>query len=714
MSPPDPKVSIVIPCYNYGRYVHFAVDSALAQTYPHVEIIVVDDGSTDDTPRVLERYAGRIVRIRQDNGGHVAAVNRGYAAATGDLILFLDADDVLHPEAIAKAVAAWVGTCTKVQFDLEIIDANGQRLQRRFCNFSAGYDSAQIADEFARFGTYVWPVLSGNIYSRWYLDEHMPLRVPRAPDGVLNTLAPLYGPVRVITKPLGYYRLHDANLNYQGAADDFATRFGSRVKLRLRELEELRQHAARRGQPLPPGNLLDYDIVFVNFRLMLRRLGASYPGSANESALGLWRKGMAMLCKRRLSNKMRLAHAMWLTALLLSPPPLARRLIAARFHRKPILRTKQIAASSGAASHALPAEGHRNASDLTELPLISVIIPNYNYAAYLADAIDSALGLDWPHVEVIVIDDGSTDSSREILARYGSRIKAILQENSGQLVACNKGFALSRGEIVIFLDSDDVLAPELAREVFAVWTPSVSKVQVQMRCIDSHGRPMGNVFPQYAKAPTPQEIRAWAAASSAYPTPPGSGNVYARWFLERIFPLEDTCGTANDSYCLAAAPFLGDVITIPKPLVSYRIHGRNQGALLHLDTKQFARQMTRARLRRKYACTIAASVGMTLREDAVDLSLTYLCYRASSLKLAPATHPLSNDSTLRCLRDFVRAFFTPQGLSLRARLSLLAWGWAVCLLPVAPASRLILWRFAPGARPPALRTLLGRLKVLRV
>ncbi len=348
------------------------------------------------------------------------------------------------------------------------------------------------------------------------------------------------------------------------------------------------------------------------------------------------------------------------------------------------------------------------------LPLISVIIPNYNYEAYVGNAIDSALDLDWPRVEVIVIDDGSTDGSRAVLARYGSRIKTIVQENSGQLVACNKGLALSSGELVIFLDSDDVLDPSLAREAYAVWTPRVSKAQVQMRSIDAQGRFSGSVFPQFLTVPSPQDIRRWAASSSAYPTPPGSGNVYARWFLERIFPLHDTCGTANDSYCLAAAPFLGDVVTIAKPLVSYRIHGRNQGALLRLDAKQFVRQMTRARLRRKYACSIAQTIGMTLREDAVDRSFTYLCYRASSLKMLPHTHPLTNDSALRCLRDFTRAFFTPQGLSLKARISMLVWGWAVCLLPASAAGRLILWRFAPLARPSSLKTLLGRLKVVRV
>ena len=101
----------------------------------------------------------------------------------------------------------------------------------------------------------------------------------------------------------------------------------------------------------------------------------------------------------------------------------------------------------------------RNDRLLATRPTISVVIPNFNYASFVGAAIDSALNLDWPAVEVIVVDDGSTDSSRDVLAGYGGRIVTILQANAGQLVACNKGFAASRGDIVIFLDSDDLLHP---------------------------------------------------------------------------------------------------------------------------------------------------------------------------------------------------------------------------------------------------------------
>jgi glycosyltransferase involved in cell wall biosynthesis len=98
-------VSIIIPTYNYAAYIGKAVDSALKQTYTNIEIIVVDDGSTDNTKEVLQKYGDKLVYIRQDNQGAAAARNRGLAAARGDYICFLDADDVYYPDNIVKKVS---------------------------------------------------------------------------------------------------------------------------------------------------------------------------------------------------------------------------------------------------------------------------------------------------------------------------------------------------------------------------------------------------------------------------------------------------------------------------------------------------------------------------------------------------------------------------------------------------------------------------------
>jgi glycosyltransferase involved in cell wall biosynthesis len=103
----DPLVSILMPCYNASAGLAAALDSALAQTWPRCEIIVVDDGSTDDSLAIARCYEARGVRIAtQPNRGQCSACNHAYRLARGDFIKFFDADDLLSPDAVSLQVAA--------------------------------------------------------------------------------------------------------------------------------------------------------------------------------------------------------------------------------------------------------------------------------------------------------------------------------------------------------------------------------------------------------------------------------------------------------------------------------------------------------------------------------------------------------------------------------------------------------------------------------
>jgi len=721
VSTSPPRVSVVITCFNYERYVALAVRSALEQQPPPAEVIVVNDGSTDGSARALAEFGHRIRVVMQANQGQIAATNRGFAESTGELVMFLDADDLLCPGALAALAGAFEPGCAKVQGDLEIIDAAGQRLGRRFCNYVVPYGPAEVAAEFARFGTYVWPVSTGNLYARSYLAQVMPLTAERAPDGVLNTLAPLYGRVAVVPKVLGLYRLHDANQSYHGSASAaIGTRFARQVALRSSELAALRQAAIARGMPLPPGPLLDHDLPFVNYRLMLKKLGVPYEGDAADTPARLWRAGLACLRQRPLPAKLKLGHAAWLTALWASPRPLASRLIALRFNRASLLQPLRRLLGRAAAAHAsVDPSAAPNAAPPTptagpaETLRLAVIIPNYNYAEFVGQAIDSALAIDWPDKQVIVIDDGSTDASRQVIARYGDRITTVLQPNAGQLEAYNTGLRLAQADVVIFLDSDDLLDPQVMRRVAPLWRPGLSKVQFRIRTVDAAGRALGNVIPQFHGVPSPQDIRHWATTTTAYPTPPGSGNAYARSYLERIFPLDDACGRPGDAPCLAAAPFLGDVLTLPEVLGSYRVHGRNDGAASRLDAAQFHLHVVRARQRHVYAQRIARRVGITVADDAIDRSLSYLPYRLASLRLAAPDHPIAHDNAWKVLGCVLRALPHPQGMAPRGKAVIAAWALLVAVLPKAAGNRLILWRFVPAARPQALRATLLKLGVIR-
>jgi GT2 family glycosyltransferase len=138
-------VSVIIPTYNRARLVYVAVESALAQTHPAVEIIVVDDGSTDDTPDKLVHYGSRIRVLRQANAGVCAARNNGMAHANGKFITFLDSDDRWLPWKIAAQLAAFraVPDLQLTWTDAAVIDPDGRQLYarclRRFYRGSFSY-----------------------------------------------------------------------------------------------------------------------------------------------------------------------------------------------------------------------------------------------------------------------------------------------------------------------------------------------------------------------------------------------------------------------------------------------------------------------------------------------------------------------------------------------------------------------------------------------
>jgi glycosyltransferase involved in cell wall biosynthesis len=123
--PVVPSVSIVIPCWNAEATIANAIDSALAQTHPRCEVIVVDDGSTDGSAAIIAGYGTRIVALHGPNRGGNAARNRGIEVASGEWIQFLDADDVLELDCIAAKLAFVDETGMLPVADTRVIEHDG-------------------------------------------------------------------------------------------------------------------------------------------------------------------------------------------------------------------------------------------------------------------------------------------------------------------------------------------------------------------------------------------------------------------------------------------------------------------------------------------------------------------------------------------------------------------------------------------------------------
>src|SRR5690242_8378341 len=130
--------------------------------------------------------------------------------------------------------------------------------------------------------------------------------------------------------------------------------------------------------------------------------------------------------------------------------------------------------------------------------LVSIIVNNYNYGRFVGEAIESALGQTYRNTEVIVVDDGSTDNSREVIAGYGSRIIPVLKENGGQGSAFNAGFAASRGEYVLFLDSDDLLEVNAIETVMRAWPGGAARVFFPLQAVGAGGESLGKTIGGHA------------------------------------------------------------------------------------------------------------------------------------------------------------------------------------------------------------------------
>ena len=219
-------------------------------------------------------------------------------------------------------------------------------------------------------------------------------------------------------------------------------------------------------------------------------------------------------------------------------------------------------------------------------PLVSIIVNNHNYGHFLPNAIDSALVQTYAPLEVIVVDDGSTDQSRDVIAGYGNRILPVLKENGGQASAFNAGLAASLGDILIFLDADDALLPEAAALAVQQFTPGTVKVHWPLLRTDEALEPTGQLTPpeDLPAGDFRQDIFRFGPATSL--SPPTSGNAWARSFLELVMPIpEQDHRIAADGYLYGLAPGFGDIGRVSTPQGFYRIHRKNNYRGMELDER---------------------------------------------------------------------------------------------------------------------------------
>jgi glycosyltransferase involved in cell wall biosynthesis len=252
--PEAPLLSLVTPAYNQGRYLGETIDSVLAQDFGGLDYLVVDDGSTDSTPAVLQRYTGRVRWERQANQGQVRTLNAAWSRARGTYLAYLSSDDILYPGALRTLVGVLESdpAAACVFPDADLIDERSRVIKRGVCR---PFDLAQLVVEQE---CYIGP---GAVFRRsafhavggWRADLRL------APDREFWMRLATQGTIRFHPEALAGYRMHPKSISFRDVSEEVSREY-------LRVLDGYFASPA-----VPPEILARRDEAYGNAMLLLAR-----------------------------------------------------------------------------------------------------------------------------------------------------------------------------------------------------------------------------------------------------------------------------------------------------------------------------------------------------------------------------------------------------------------------------------------------------------
>ncbi len=334
-------------------------------------------------------------------------------------------------------------------------------------------------------------------------------------------------------------------------------------------------------------------------------------------------------------------------------------------------------------------------------PYVTIVINNYNYARFLPQAIDSALNQTYDNIEVVVVDDGSSDKSPEIIKSYGGTIVPVIKENGGQASAINSGFLKSRGDIVMLLDADDYLLPDAAEQIVSAWKPGTVQIQARLELVDNRGKHF-DIYPQPELPFDSGEITHLLLERGRYRTTVTSGLSFCRKALAQVLPIpEAEFRISADGYLVTLIPFYGQVVSIDRPLGVRRYHGSNlwSSSGKGKETEKLCKSLNHDLIKYEFISKKAAEFGKKQGKAFAFKDYVHLTNRIASLRLDPDNHPISNDSRLNLAYRGYWAIWKYSQFSPMRKLILSSWFLWVGWLPLPLAKPAIKWFIFGNSRP---------------
>ena len=530
-----PKVSIITPSFNQGEFIRDTIESVLNQTYDNIEYLVMDGGSTDDTVSILKEYGDRIIWVSEQDEGQADAVNKGLKIASGEIIGWLNSDDTYYPDAVEKAVNAFLehpdydmiygeGDYTNKQgeiigrYNTHVFDYGELANDCLICQPTAFFTkeivekSGRLKKELQLCMDYELWMRIGKIGKILYIPECLATSRMYEDNKTLSRRGEVYKEV-----------CHEVKLHYGYVPHNWLVGYATFLSNRYSKIKRKYFYLLLfiRYNFLMPKYFFQCLKPYVKMRLKNIETSQISTPFYDKYADGWIAKEYhtRVICKKE-ENELLIQGR----HLLSFDQPLVISIEAAgksksfciKDHGKfslslnyDSIKSDEYLVKIQSNQTVVPAKINSESADARELsvlidniefkktgtndPLVSIITPSFNQGEYIRATIESVIKQDYPNIEYIVIDGGSTDSTLSILEEYKTRLSYISEPDKGQSNAINKGFRMANGEIIAWLNSDDVYEPGCIRKAVDTLrkNPDAAMVYGDGYIIDKEGNKTG-------------------------------------------------------------------------------------------------------------------------------------------------------------------------------------------------------------------------------
>lgn len=570
-----PKLSIIVPIYNVEKYLRQCVDSILAQSLSDIEVILVDDGSSDSCPQIVDEYAAkdlRVIPIHKKNGGLSSARNAGLEKAQGEYVGFVDSDDWLDPRMYEKLYTVAQNNDTDIAacgIQCEFL-ATGPDVDQEYYNMKFSGKLPLDASLLEKID-----VSSCNkIFRRSVISQAPKLRFP---DGLNFEDCEFFW--RFLLRARSIFCIQENLYHYVrhggGIMKETLNGYNPHALDAVKVCHNILQELVRRNE------LSRYACPF--FLLLAGHYGMSARSNEKDAAretskvlkASNWKRYRNSVPERenwaweildQIANnsKVSLSNKIWHTK---NCKGISRSFFCGiRVIKRKIPESDIVF----------------NCPELPEnkgIPKVSVVVPIYNTEAYLRQSLDALCGQTLKEIEIICVDDGSKDSSPDILREYANRdarIKVISKANSGYGHSVNVGIDAASGEYLAIAEPDDYVTSEMYETLYNT---------AKEHCVPLVKCDWELFWEKNSKETRRERWRLVPGTESTVVFPPkenpvmiaDASGIWAAvyslaWLRKNNIRCLETAGASFQDTSFVVKSYLcaGEMAFVPKPFVSYR------------------------------------------------------------------------------------------------------------------------------------------------